>query len=111
MLPYQEGDQRTRLLVYDPGRTMQHVSPLDTSTALPSRAGLRGRLRELALASALGAAVVLWPGDGSLSQAPWQTPPPYVRALRWRDLVRLRLSPWLLIQSMLSSDRDQSQTG
>jgi hypothetical protein len=86
---------------------MQQMPPLDSSTVQATRPGLRGRLRELALASALGAAVVMWPGDGSMSQAPWQTPPPFVRALRWRDLVRMRLSPWLLIQSLLPSERDQ----
>lgn len=73
-------------------------------TVPPDGLRLRGRLRELALASALGAAVVIWPGDGSLSQAPWQTPPPFVRALRWRELVRLKLSPWLVMQAMLSGE-------
>jgi len=79
-------------------------SPAVRSTVQTTGTRLRGRLRELALAWALGAAVVTWPGDGSLSQAPWQTPPPFVRALRWRDLVRLRLSPWLLMQEMLADE-------
>jgi hypothetical protein len=79
---------------------MQQTPPLDPSLLAPARTDRFGRLRELALASVLGAAVVIWPGDGSLSQAPWQTPPPFVRALKWRDLVKLRLSPWLLIESL-----------
>jgi hypothetical protein len=84
----------------------QTGSAISAATAT-DRPRLRGRLREIALASVLGAAVVIWTGDDALNQAPWQTPPPYVRALRWRDLVKMRLSPWLLIQAMLPSDSEQ----
>ena len=84
------------------------MSPATHSTAPTTGSRRRGRLRELALAWALGAAVVIWPGDGSLNQAPWQTPPPFVRALRWRDLVRLRLSPWLLMQELLRSGEPEA---
>jgi hypothetical protein len=83
---------------------MHQTESAATSAAPSDGPRLRGRLREIALASVLGAAVVIWPGDGALSQAPWQTPPPYVRALRWRELVRMRLSPWLLIQAMLPDE-------
>ena len=86
---------------------MDQTAVAPPSTTHSDGPRLRGRLREFALASVLGAAVVIWPGDGSLSQAPWQTPPPFVRALRWRELVRMRLSPWLLIQEMLpTGDRE-----
>lgn len=72
----------------------------------PESAGFRARLREFALAWLLGAAVVLWPGDGSLSRAPWAKPPAYERALRWRDIIRMRLSPWLLMHEREPSERE-----
>ena len=103
---FKKGRQALRPVVYDPGEIMQHTAPIAASPIAPARAGRFGRLRELALASALGAAVVIWPGDGALSQAPWQTPPPFVRALGKRELVKLRLSPWLLIEALHSSDRE-----
>ena len=56
------------------------------------------RLRRLAVAALVGAAVVVWPGFPSARALAYQ-PPPYERALRWRDVIRLRLSPWLLNSS------------
>jgi hypothetical protein len=75
---------------------MQNHPASDRSGAPAGASGFRARLREFALAWMLGTAVVIWPGDGSLSRAPWATPPAYERALRWRDIILMRLSPWLL---------------
>ena len=86
---------------------MQEHQPRGRSAAPPDGAGFRARVREFALAWLLGAAVVIWPGDGSLSRAPWNTPPAFERALRWRDIVRMRLSPWLLMHDRQPSGRDQ----
>jgi hypothetical protein len=90
---------------------MDQTAMASPSTAHSDGPRLRGRLRELTLAWVLGAAVVIWPGDGSLSQAPWQTPPPFERALSWRELVRLKLSPWLVIQAMLSGELRADEFG
>ena len=86
---------------------MQNHSMRDRSTTPPGGSGIRARLREFALAWMLGTAVVIWPGDGSLSRAPWAPPPAFERALRWRDIIRMRLSPWLLMHEAKPSGRDQ----
>ena len=54
------------------------------------------KLRRLAAAALVGASVVVWPGLPGPRQAAAQRPPPYERALRWSDIIRLRLAPWLL---------------
>ena len=56
----------------------------------------RERLRRWVMAAAVGAAVIVAPGGPSPGRGPGWRPPAYVQALRWRDIVRLRLSPWLL---------------
>jgi hypothetical protein len=56
----------------------------------------RDRARRLAVAAAVGASVVIWPGFPGPRQVLAQQPPPFERALRWRDIIRLRLPPWLL---------------
>ena len=56
----------------------------------------RERLRRWVMAAAVGAAVIVTPGGPSPGRGPGWQPPAYVRALRWRDIIRLRLSPWLL---------------
>jgi hypothetical protein len=86
-------------------------APTRRAVAAPDGSGFRARLREFALAWMLGTAVVIWPGDGSLSRAPWSKPPAYERALRWRDIIRLRLSPWLLMHDSAPSPRDQAEPG
>lgn len=48
------------------------------------------------LAAFVGAAVIVAPGGPSPGRGPGWRPPAYERALRWRDIIRLRLSPWLL---------------
>ena len=53
------------------------------------------RLRRLAVAALVGASVVVWPGLPGPRQVTHR-PPPYERALTWRDVIRLRLPPWLL---------------
>lgn len=55
-----------------------------------------GRLRRFMLAALVGAAVIVAPGGPSPGRGPGWRPPAYERALRWRDIIRLRLSPWLL---------------
>lgn len=66
----------------------------------------RARLRRAAMAWLLGAAVVVWPAWPSPAQLRSARPPAFERALRWRDIIRLRLSPWLLMQDGERSDRD-----
>ena len=56
----------------------------------------RERLRRWVMAAAVGAAVVVVPGGPTPGRGPGWRPPAYERALRWRDIIRLRLSPWLL---------------
>ena len=84
---------------------MPVTSPPDRD-ALATSPGLRARLREFALASLLGAAVIIWPGDSSAERSRWARPPAYVRVLRWRDIVKLRLAPWLLMQETERASRD-----
>lgn len=58
------------------------------------RDAARERFRRFTFALFLGAATVVWPG-GPGSRDVRMQPPPYERALRWSDIIRLRLS-WLL---------------
>ncbi|MDP8922894.1 MAG: hypothetical protein M3O34_08470 [Chloroflexota bacterium] len=53
-------------------------------------------LRRFVMAAVVGAAVIVAPGGPSPERGPNWRPPAYERALRWRDIIRLRLSPWLL---------------
>jgi hypothetical protein len=53
-------------------------------------------VRRFLLAAMVGAAVIVAPGGPSPGRGPGWRPPAYERALRWRDIIRLRLSPWLL---------------
>jgi hypothetical protein len=46
----------------------------------------------------LGAAVVVWPAWPTAAQERSARRPAFERALSWRDFIRLRLSPWLLMQ-------------
>jgi hypothetical protein len=48
------------------------------------------------MAALVGAAVIVAPGGPTPGRGPGWRPPAYVRALRWRDIIRMRLSPWLL---------------
>jgi len=80
-----------------PSTSMPITTPNDRAEPAAGP-GLRARLREFALASILGAAVIIWPGDSSAERRRWARPPAYVRVLRWRDIVKLRLAPWLLMQ-------------
>ena len=56
----------------------------------------RERVRRWLMAAVVGAAVIVAPGGPSPGRGPGWRPPAYERALRWRDIIRLRLSPWLL---------------
>ena len=71
-----------------------------SGTPLVSQEGgsLRARLRRFAVAWMLGAAIVVWPAWPTAAQERSARRPAFERALTWRDFVRLRLSPWLLIQ-------------
>ena len=64
--------------------------------APPSGDPWRERLRRWFMAAIVGAAVIVTPGGPSPGRGPGWRPPAYERALRWRDIIRLRLSPWLL---------------
>ena len=64
--------------------------------AMPPGNPWRERLRRWVMAAAVGAAVVVVPGGPTPGRGPGWRPPAYERALRWRDIIRLRLSPWLL---------------
>ena len=70
----------------------------------PEGAGLRARLRRVAVASLLGAAVVVWPAWPTAAQERSARRPAFERALSWRDFIRLRLSPWLLMQNAQQPD-------
>lgn len=60
---------------------------------------LRARLRRYAAAWLLGAAVVVWPAWPTAEQERAARRPAFERALTWRDFIRMRLSPWLLMQN------------
>jgi hypothetical protein len=46
----------------------------------------------------LGAAVVVLPAWPTAAQERSARRPAFERALSWRDFIRMRLSPWLLLQ-------------
>jgi hypothetical protein len=60
--------------------------------------GLRARLRRFVVAGFLGAAVVIWPAWPTAAQERSARRPAFERALSWREFIKLRLSPWLLLQ-------------
>ena len=64
----------------------------------PEGVGLRERLRRFLVAGFLGAAVVVWPAWPTAAQERSARRPAFERALSWREFVKLRLSPWLLLQ-------------
>lgn len=64
----------------------------------PEGSGLRARLRRFLVASYLGAAVVVWPAWPTAAQERSARRPAFERALTWREFIKLRLSPWLLLQ-------------
>jgi hypothetical protein len=59
---------------------------------------LRARLRRFVAAWLLGAAIVVWPAWPTAEQERAARRPAFERALTWRDFIRMRLSPWLLMQ-------------
>ena len=65
---------------------------------------MRARLRRFAAAWLLGAAVVVWPAWPTAAQERSAQRPPFERVLNWRDFIRLRLSPWLLMQDFHQRD-------
>ncbi len=69
---------------------------------VPGESRLRARFRRFAAAWLLGAAVVVWPAWPTAAQERAARRPAFERALTWRDFIRLRLSPWLL---MMDSDQ------
>jgi hypothetical protein len=74
--------------------------PFTSPPSLQEESGLRARLRRFAAAWLLGAAVVVWPAWPTAAHERSARPPAFERALTWRDFIRLRLSPWLLIQDI-----------
>ncbi len=54
-----------------------------------------GRLRRFMLAALVGAAVIVAPGGPSRGLEGGRPPLAYERVLRWRDIIRMRLGPWL----------------
>ena len=77
-------------------RSASPVSGARRPRAMPPDSPWRERLRRWVMAAAVGAAVVVVPGGPTPGRGPGWRPPAYERALRWRDIIRLRLSPWLL---------------
>ena len=90
------------------GEIMRAQAPLPTYTtpprqsdhldAVPDGGAWRARWRRYAAAWMLGVAVVIAPAWPSEAQARSARRPPIERSLSWRDFIRLRLSPWLLMQ-------------
>jgi hypothetical protein len=74
------------------------ASPDLTSPAAPEAAGLRARLRRYLVAGLLGAAVVVAPAWPTAAHERSARRPAFERALTWKELIKLRLSPWLLLQ-------------
>jgi hypothetical protein len=62
-------------------------------------------MRRYAVAWLLGAAVVVWPAWPTPAQERSARRPAFERALRWRDFIRLKLSPWLLMQDAERGER------
>ena len=69
-----------------------------TAPAASEAAGLRARLRRYLVAWLLGAAVVVAPAWPTAAQERSARRPAFERALTWKELIKLRLSPWLLLQ-------------
>jgi hypothetical protein len=74
------------------------TAPSSAASSAPPESGLRARLRRFAVASVLGAAVVVWPAWPTAAHERSARRPAFERALSWRDFIRMRLSPWLLMQ-------------
>jgi hypothetical protein len=103
---------RTLLPVYDSSRGLGDImrSQLSPPTIAPisqpsgpndgstESGGWRGRWRRYAAAWMLGVAVVVAPAWPTATQERSARRPPFERALSWRDFIRMRLSPWLLMQ-------------
>lgn len=81
-------------------RALVHYREMSSTTRCDEQNGLR----RLAVAAIVGAAVVVWPAWPGPRRDLGYRPPPYARALRWADIIRLRLSPWLLDRT--SNDED-----
>jgi hypothetical protein len=60
-------------------------------------AGLRARLRRYLVAWLLGAAVLVAPAWPTAAHERSARRPAFERALTWKELIKLRLSPWLLL--------------
>jgi hypothetical protein len=74
-------------------------SPDLTSPPAPDAAGLRTRLRRYMVAWLLGAAVLVAPAWPTAAHERSARRPAFERALTWRELIKLRISPWLLLQN------------
>lgn len=72
------------------------AAPPTGSPGLATGDPWRERVRRWLMAAVVGAAVIVTPGGPTPGRGPGWRPPAYERALRWRDIIRLRLSPWLL---------------
>jgi hypothetical protein len=80
---------------------------ITASPAALDGGGWRPRLRRFLVASVLGAAVVVWPAWPTAAHERSARRPAFERALSWREFIRLRLSPWLLLQDVRERiDRD-----
>jgi hypothetical protein len=82
---------------------MMSAPPIAPRSSIPAQtapegAGLRARLRRFLVAGYLGAAVVVWPAWPTAAQERSARKPAFERALTWREFIKLRLSPWLLLQ-------------
>lgn len=79
--------------------------------SLPAQegSGLRARLRRFAAAWVLGAAVVVLPAWPTAAQERAARRPAFERALSWRDFIRMRLSPWLLMHD-IQQEREPGQS-
>lgn len=82
--------------IHAPGQPGRPVPAALPSPAPSSGDPWRERLRRWLMAAVVGAAVIVAPGGPSPGRGPGWRPPAYERALRWRDIISLRLSPWLL---------------
>ena len=69
-----------------------------TSPAAPDAAGLHARLRRYVVAWMIGAAVIVAPAWPTAAHERSARRPAFERALTWKELIKLRLSPWLLLQ-------------
>jgi hypothetical protein len=74
---------------------------------LPDERGLRARLRRYAAAWLLGAAVVVSPAWPTAAHERSARPPAFERTLSWREFLKLRLSPWVLMQKLERGERDR----